>query len=304
MMDWIKSTAKTQAKDTKVIWRAAVLHHPMFALYYDDYVKIVENFLPILRTYGYDFYFAGMEHQLNYANFPLDEPGNGRSGRKIDENIDSNTNCHKRSEFWIRKGPEAKSHTVIATQGEFVHQVTVGASGKTTYPICEWNMQMSHGSFIYGESKYNGFALVHVTKGKVDVKLMGVEHYKGLPPKTDDSSAKDTTKVQKKSKKHHKKAAKKEEKPAAPIEKPVVPEQPKAAVEAPKAAPAKKEPEAFTVSLMNLRQSMLRDYGFGKENIDDEYNEVYNDYRALEDKIARDLPNYTPEEDDGKNDIF
>lgn len=187
MIDWIKSTAKTQAKDTKVIWRAAVLHHPMFSLYYDDYVKLVESFLPLLRTYGYDFYFAGMEHQLNYANFPLDEPGNGRTGRKIDENIDSNSNCHKRSEFWIRKGPEAKSHTVIATQGEFVHQVTVGASGKTTYPICEWNMQMSHGNFVYGESKYNGYALVHVTKGKVDVKLMGVEHFTGLPPKSNST---------------------------------------------------------------------------------------------------------------------
>jgi hypothetical protein len=128
-----------------------------------------------------------MEHQLNYANFPLDEPGNGRTGRKIDENIDSNSNCHKRSEFWIRKGPEAKSHTVIATQGEFVHQVTVGASGKTTYPICEWNMQMSHGNFVYGESKYNGYALVHVTKGKVDVKLMGVEHFTGLPPKSNST---------------------------------------------------------------------------------------------------------------------
>lgn len=49
---------------------------------------------------------------------------------------------------------------------------------------------------------------------------------------------------------------------------------------------------------------MLKDYGFGRENIDDEYNEVYDDYRALNDKIAKDLPSYTPEEDDGKNDVF
>lgn len=35
-------------------------------------------------------------------------------------------------------------------------------------------MQMSHGNFIYGESKYNGYALVHVTKKKVDVQLIGV----------------------------------------------------------------------------------------------------------------------------------
>lgn len=62
MFEWIKATARSQAKDTRIIWRAAVLHHPMFALYYDDYVKLVETLLPVLRTYGYDFYFAGMEH--------------------------------------------------------------------------------------------------------------------------------------------------------------------------------------------------------------------------------------------------
>lgn len=164
MIKWIDDTAKAQAKDTKVIWRAAVLHHPMFCLYYDDYVKLVEKLLPTLRTYGYDLYFAGMEHQMNYANFPLDQPGNGRTGRNISEDINENTVCHKRSEFWIRGGPEKRSHTIVTSQGEYVNQITVGASGKTTYPICEWNMEMSHGNFVYGESKYNGYALVHVTK--------------------------------------------------------------------------------------------------------------------------------------------
>lgn len=52
---------------------------------------------------------------MNYANFPLDEPGNGRTGRNISEDIDSNSICHKRSEFWIRGGPEKNSHTIITT---------------------------------------------------------------------------------------------------------------------------------------------------------------------------------------------
>lgn len=115
MMDWMHSTAKAQSKDSKVIFRAAVLHHPMFCLYYDDYVKLVELLLPQLRTYGYDLYFAGMEHQMNYANFPLDEPGNGRTGRNISEDIDNNTVCHKRSEFWIKGGPEKRTHSIITT---------------------------------------------------------------------------------------------------------------------------------------------------------------------------------------------
>lgn len=37
-------------------------------------------------------------------------------------------------------------------------------------------MQKSHGQFIYGDSLFNGFALVHVTRHNVDVKYYGV-HY-------------------------------------------------------------------------------------------------------------------------------
>jgi hypothetical protein len=49
---------------------------------------------------------------------------------------------------------------------------------------------------------------------------------------------------------------------------------------------------------------MLNDYGFGKAKIDGEYNQVYNDYKMLNDKIVRDLPKYNPQENDGKDDLF
>jgi hypothetical protein len=160
---------------------------------------------------------------------------------------------------------------------------------------------MSHGNFIYGESKYNGFALVHVTGKKIDVKLLGVEFFKGLPPKpapapTPEPSTNTTKPSKKKSKKHHKKAAK----PHALLHS-------SDHLDAPVQAPVNKiafDPNAYTVSLMNLRHSMLNDYGFGKDNIDNEYNSVYQDYRSLNDEIIRDLPQYNPEEEDGKADIF
>ena len=57
-----------------------------------------------------------------------------------------------------------------------MNQLTVGSSGKTTFPICAWNMQKSHGKFIYGESLLNGYALVHVTKHALDVKMYGVNY--------------------------------------------------------------------------------------------------------------------------------
>ena len=176
MFDWALETMEDHAKDSKIIFKAVILHHPMFGLYYDDYMVLVNRFLPKLRKYGYDLYINGLEHQLNYATFPLDDIGTGRTGKKFDDDIDKNNTCFKRSEFFPEEGPEQKTRTFMSSQGEFVNQVTVGASGKTTFPICAWNMQKSHGKFIYGESYLNGFALVHATKHAIDVKLYGVNY--------------------------------------------------------------------------------------------------------------------------------
>ena len=113
---------------------------------------------------------------MNYATFPMDNKGTGRTGRHIEADIDKNDTCYKRSEFFPENGIEAKTRMYMVSQGEYVNQITVGASGKSTFPICAWNMQKSHGQFIYGDSLFNGFALVHVTRHSVDVKYYGV-HY-------------------------------------------------------------------------------------------------------------------------------
>lgn len=176
MFDWTIETMDSHAKDSKIIFKAVVLHHPMFGLYYDDYMVLVNRFLPKLRKFGYDLYITGLEHQLNYATFPLDDIGTGRTGKKMEIGIDDNTTCYKRSEFFPENGPETKDRFYTSSQGEFVNQLTVGASGKTTFPICAWNMQRSHGKFIYGESLLNGYALVHVTKHAIDVKMYGVRY--------------------------------------------------------------------------------------------------------------------------------
>ena len=152
------------------------MNHPMFSLYYDDYMALVYKLMPVLRKFGYDLYFSGLEQQLSYSNFPLDSPGNGRTGRKISKDIDKNTTCWKRSEFFPRGGPEKKTRMVLMSQGEYLNQFNSGAAGKATLPICKWGMEKSHGNFVYGESRYNGFMLVHVTRNMVDVKLQGVQY--------------------------------------------------------------------------------------------------------------------------------
>lgn len=153
---------RKDAEDRSVIFRGIVAHHPIFTLYYDDVMVLFDEFLPELRMFGYDFYFGGYEPQLSYANFPLDQIGNGRTNHlNAPYDIDSSDRCYKRSEFFPRQGREKTNRTAMASQGEFINQIVSGAGGKVTFPICEWNMWRSHGNFIYGESKWNGFVLVH-----------------------------------------------------------------------------------------------------------------------------------------------
>lgn len=48
------------------------MHHMMFGLWYYDYGAIIEDFLPLMKN-GYDIFFNGHEHQLNYAYTPAQE---------------------------------------------------------------------------------------------------------------------------------------------------------------------------------------------------------------------------------------
>ena len=107
---------KAFAEDRSIIFRAVVAHHPMFTLYYDDVMLLFDEFMPELRMFGYDFYFAGLEPQLSYANFPLDQLGNGRTNHmNAPYDIDATDRCYKRSEFFPRNGREATERVAMAS---------------------------------------------------------------------------------------------------------------------------------------------------------------------------------------------
>ena len=55
-------------KDPDVIWRASVMHHPLFGLPL-DYQQIVSNYMPLMKSNNYDIMFNGHNNQMNYASF-------------------------------------------------------------------------------------------------------------------------------------------------------------------------------------------------------------------------------------------
>ena len=48
-MKWIYETLQNISEDKKIIWRASVMHHPIFGLNYPDFTVIIEDFLPLLK---------------------------------------------------------------------------------------------------------------------------------------------------------------------------------------------------------------------------------------------------------------
>jgi len=73
MFEWIQETLDEWDHDEKIIWKASVQHHPMFAKWYDDFSHIVQDYLPILLDHRFDLYLNGHEHDLEYAYYPYDQ---------------------------------------------------------------------------------------------------------------------------------------------------------------------------------------------------------------------------------------
>lgn len=56
-----------------MVWKATVLHHPIWGKAYPDFANIALNFLPILLDHKFDLYLNGHEHVISYAHYAYDQ---------------------------------------------------------------------------------------------------------------------------------------------------------------------------------------------------------------------------------------
>lgn len=71
MVRWIEDKVNEWAQDDKIIWKATVQHHPLFAKHYTDYDHLITTYLPILVEHKFDFYLNGHEHALEHVLYPM-----------------------------------------------------------------------------------------------------------------------------------------------------------------------------------------------------------------------------------------
>jgi hypothetical protein len=176
MMTWIRDTLQKQKADPNIIWKASSMHHPMFGLHYDDYETIIGDFLPLIQDAKYDVFFNGHEHLQNYAHHPYD--GKFKEQGPFEKTDDS---CMDTIEWFPENGPEKDTRFYEEMQYDSIHQLTIGASGKQTYPLCRDQYEKTSGNFKYGENAHNGYALVHITESEFTVQIKGVENYNPSP---------------------------------------------------------------------------------------------------------------------------
>lgn len=105
------------------------MHHMMFGLWYPDYGTIIDDFLPLMKEYGYDIFFNGHEHQMNYAFTP--------ASNNLKYSIPwyrlwsggSNEQCEDNQEIFPQNGTEKDSRQTVTEHGDRVNQFTIGGGG-------------------------------------------------------------------------------------------------------------------------------------------------------------------------------
>jgi len=143
-------TLESWNEDESIVWRATVQHHNIFGKYSHDQLQLIDNYLPILADYKIDFSLNGHEHNMVYANYPYSQD-------KFDEEQEllTQTTHAIECQFDMEMHFNDMSTYQEYTQGEYLHQITSGASGKELLEICA-NMP-SAGRFKYAQNKYPGW---------------------------------------------------------------------------------------------------------------------------------------------------
>lgn len=68
------------------------------------------------------------------------------------------------------------SRSLSVPQGQYLHQITLGASGQEPYSLCNKQMAKSDGQFYYSTNAQNGFSLVTVDENEFNIQIKGVDH--------------------------------------------------------------------------------------------------------------------------------
>ena len=149
----------------------------MFSKFWNDYLNITVNLMPILLDYKVDFYLNGHEHGFYYANYPYDQvPQFVRDmlvyghESSTTEHLLQSYKCVMDQEIFF--GQHTRYQEYI--KGDAIHQVTTGATAAQFTPACLTRPSM--GRFKFLNNREYGFSHVYVNDREFTVKFIAVDH--------------------------------------------------------------------------------------------------------------------------------
>ena len=193
MIEWIENKMNEWNQDEKIIWKASVQHHPLFAKHYTDYDHLISTYLPILIQHKFDMYLNGHEHALEHAIYPMSdesfldanmEPPSQLFNFKLDMvqrnfkkfSMDIYKYFTKNNDETCQNDVEkiwTDSRFLEIDKGKVIHQVTTGSTGYDLYDLCL--DQETMGEYKYVQNKLHGFTKLHVDAEKAILTLKGVD---------------------------------------------------------------------------------------------------------------------------------
>lgn len=158
---WLHNVLNDQMNDTKVLWKVVTIHMPMWSpgQYHGDDETLKQSLYPILYKYKVDVVLAGHEHVMaHYASRIINNKPQAfipLPNATFDCNLE---------EF----APYGTSSSW--TQGEAMHEVLQGASGRELYETCP-NKTTDMADLLFGFSTF-GYSEIYI-----DHTVFSIDYY-------------------------------------------------------------------------------------------------------------------------------
>jgi len=145
-------TLKEWNSNPNIIWKAAVQHYPIWFVSSSEiaFTTIDDIFLPLLRQYKFDFHINGHEHLFSYSYLDNNTPTMTSPKRLRQSPV-----CAYDAQYWF--GDTSQSRETKMKQGQALHQITTGATGKIDYDIC-YDQSSNIPHWVYAQNIYNAWS--------------------------------------------------------------------------------------------------------------------------------------------------
>jgi predicted phosphodiesterase len=160
---WLEDVLDEQMKDKDIVWKIVTVHMPLWSPgeYHGDNDILKLHLYPILFKYGVDLVISGHDHIMSYS---ISRYINGKAQPFVPKH--DSIACSFGSFFPF-------DHAVDWEQGQGMHQLLQGASGRELYKNCPDSVTPM-ADLMFTTSRY-GFSEVYLDQSLIKIDYFDIE---------------------------------------------------------------------------------------------------------------------------------